>query len=59
MKKKITNKAVSDSISALLKQGVNVNIRIETATYAKLIFLAVIIAGLFAATSYALYHLKK
>ena len=46
-KKKHLDKAVTDSLATVVQEGIDVNICIETATYLKLIFLAIIIAGVF------------
>lgn len=57
-KKKHLDKAVTDSLTTVVQEGIDVNICIETATYLKLIFLAIIIAGVFIGSKYALLKLK-
>lgn len=59
MKKKKLNKAVTDSISAALENGINVNIRIETATYVKLFFVITLATAVIMAANYGLHILKK
>ena len=59
MKKKKINKAVTDTLSSLLEEGINVNVRIETATYVKLFFLAVLITAVIIIANYGLHILKK
>lgn len=59
MKKKNLNKAVTDSISAALENGINVNIRIETATYVKLFFVITLATAVIMAANYGLHILKK
>lgn len=59
MKTEKINKAVTDSIVSLLQDGINVNVRIETATYVKLLFFAILVVGIIGATNYGLHILKK
>ena len=59
MKKKNLNKAVTDSISAALENGINVNIRIETATYVKLFFVITLATAVILAANYGLHILKN
>lgn len=59
MKKKNLNKAVTDSISAALENGINVNIRIETATYVKLFFVITLATAVIMAANYGLHILKN
>lgn len=59
MKTNNLNKAVSDSISTVINNGIDVNVKIETGTYIKLIFLAILIACIVFATKYGLYIIKK
>ena len=56
--KKHINKAVTDSLSALLDQGINVNVRVETQTLVKLVFFAIIVTIVVAGTNYTLHWLK-
>lgn len=58
-KPKKLNKAVTDSISSLLEQGVNVNINVKTEMMVKLVFFAFIITVVVAGTNYFLYWIKK
>ena len=58
MERKKLNKAVSDSISNVLDNGINVNVRVETQTFVKLIFFAIIVTVIVAATNYTLHWLK-
>lgn len=57
-KPKKINKAVTDSLASVVQNGIDLNICIETATYVKLIFLALLVAGLFIGCKYALLKLK-
>ena len=59
MKTNNLNKAVPDSISTVINNGIDVNVKIETGTYIKLIFLAILIACIAFATKYGLYIIKK
>ena len=59
MKKKNLNKAVTDSISSILENGINVNIRIETATYVKLFFVITLATAVIMAANYGLHILKN
>ena len=59
MKTNNLNKAVSDSISTIINNGIDVNVKIETDTYIKLIFLVILIACITFATKYGLYIIKK
>ena len=59
MKKKNLNKAVTDSISSVLENGINVNIRIETATYVKLFFVITLATAVILAANYGLHILKN
>lgn len=59
MKKKNLNKAVTDSISSILENGINVNVRIETATYVKLFFVITLATAVIMAANYGLHILKK
>lgn len=58
MEKKKLNKAVTDSISSFLDNGINVNVRIETETFVRLIFFAIIVTVVVAGTNYTLHWLK-
>ena len=53
------NKAVTDSISGLLEQGINVNINVKTETLVKLVFFAFVVTVVVAGTNYFLYWIKK
>lgn len=57
--KKNLNKAITDNLSALLEQGVNVNVRVETQTLVRLVFFAIVITVVVAGTNYALHWLKN
>jgi hypothetical protein len=59
MIKKNLNKAVTDSISAALENGINVNIRIETATYVMLFFVITLATAVIMAANYGLHILKN
>ena len=59
MKKKNLNKAVTDSISSILENGINVNVRIETATYVKLFFVITLATAVIMAANYGLHILKN
>lgn len=59
MKTNNLNKAVSDSISTIINNGIDVNVKIETGTYIKLIFLAILIAAITFAAKYGLHLIKK
>ncbi len=59
MKKKNLNKAVTDSISSVLENGINVNVRIETATYVKLFFVITLTTAVIMAANYGLHILKN
>lgn len=59
MKKKNLNKAVTDSISSVLENGINVNVRIETATYVKLFFVITLATAVIMAANYGLHILKN
>ena len=59
MKKKNLNKAVTDSISSILENGINVNVRIETATYVKLFFVITLATAVILAANYGLHILKN
>lgn len=59
MNKPKLNKAVSDSISTIAQEGISVNIRLETITFVKLIFLALLIAGITVGANYGLHIIKK
>lgn len=58
MKKQKLNKAVTDSLASVVQNGIDVNIRLETITYVKLIFLALLVAGLVLSYKYAMFKLK-
>jgi hypothetical protein len=58
MKKQKLNKAVTDSLASVVQNGIDVNIRLETITYVKLIFLALLVAGLVLGYKYAMFKLK-
>ena len=57
--KKHLNKAITDNISALLEQGVNVNVRVETQTLVRLVFFAIVVTVVVAGTNYGLHWLKN
>lgn len=57
-KPKKINKAVTDSLTSVVENGIDINICIETTTYVKLIFFALLVAGLFIGCKYALLKLK-
>lgn len=60
MKKKTKlNKAVADSLSILLQEGINVNVRLENATLVKLVFFVILTSAIIAGTNYGLFLLKK
>lgn len=58
MKKQKLNKAVTDSLASVVQNGIDINIRLETITYVKLIFLALLVAGLVLGYKYAMFKLK-
>lgn len=58
MKKQKLNKAVTDSLASVVQNGIDVNIRLETITYVKLIFLALLVAGLVLSYKYAMFKLN-
>ena len=58
MKKQKLNKAVTDSLASVVQNGIDVNIRLETITYVKLIFLALLVEGLVLGYKYAMFKLK-
>lgn len=58
MKKQKLNKAVTDSLASVVQNGIDVNIRLETITYVKLIFLALLVAGLALSYKYAMFKLN-
>lgn len=53
------NKAVTDSISTLLDQGINVNINIPTEVCVKIVFMAIIITAVVGGASLMLHSLKS
>ena len=53
------NKAVTDSISNLLDQGINVNINISTEVCVKIVFVAIIITAAIGGVNWILYSLKS
>lgn len=59
MNKPKLNKAVSDTIATIVQEGIDVNVRLETGTFVKLIFLALLIAGITVAANYGLHIIKK
>lgn len=57
-KRKKLNKAVTDSISGLLEQGINVNVTFPTSTLVRLVFFSIILTVVISGTSFALHKLK-
>ena len=58
-KKRKLNKAVTDSISGLLDQGINVNVNIKTEVLVRLAFFAIIVTAVIGVTNFTLFRLKR
>ncbi len=58
MKKQKLNKAVTDSLASVAQNGIDLNVRIDTITYVKLLFLTILIAALLVGYKYTLFRLK-
>ena len=58
-KSKPTNKAISDSITGLLQNGIDVNVNIKTQVLIRLTIFALVLTALISATSYGMHVLKK
>ena len=59
MKKTKLNKAVSDSITTLVQEGIDVNVKIDNGTLIKLAFFVIITTAIIISGNYALHLLKK
>lgn len=59
MKPQPTNKAISDSITALTEKGIDVNINIQTEVLVRLSVFAIVLTVLISATMYGMHILKN